>query len=72
MSDSHELVDFVVGLVDFIGQVKVWVICMYEEINLTLRTCENFFGLAKMTSRLVHPGNSLPKGQTGQLNFFVP
>ena len=30
------------------------------------------FGLVEMTSGLVHLGYSLPKGQAGKLNFFVP
>ena len=30
------------------------------------------FGLAEMTSGLVHLDYSLPEGQAGKLNFFVP
>ena len=30
------------------------------------------FGLVEMTSGLVYLGDSVPKGQAGKLNFFVP
>ena len=77
MPDSPGLVDFVVGLVNFIlhlpdGQVKV-LGEFFEEINLTHCTCENFFRLLKMTSGLVHPaGYSCPKGKLENLISLYP
>ena len=72
VTDSPRLADFAVGLVNLIlhlpnGQVKVLVECFFEEINLIRRICENFFGLVKIASWLVHPGHSLPEFQAGKL-----
>ena len=76
-SDSPGLVDFVVGLVDFIlhlpdGQVK-FSGKFLSEINWQ-EHCKTWkiFGLVEMTSGLVYLGYSLPEGQAGKLNFFVP
>ena len=70
---TKKLMDFVYGLVDFILHLPVKVLGeLLEEINLIHDTCETFLGLVKITSRLAHPGYSLPKGQAAYLNFLVP
>ena len=65
MANCPGLVDFVVGLVDFIlylpgGQVKVLGVFLFfffffEKINLIHCTFDYFFRLVKITSRLVYP-----------------
>ena len=76
MSGSPRLVDFAVGLVDFIlhlpdGEVKVLGEFFLRKLIIH-RSCENFFRPVKITSGLGDPGYSFPEGQAGKLNFVVP
>ena len=77
VSDSAGLVDFAIGLVNFVlnlpnGQVK-----FFEEIKLQ-KNCkinsahEMFLGLVEMTFGLVYASFSLPEWQSLKMTFFAP
>ena len=67
-----------VGLVEFILHLPDRLVKVFGEIfslKLIKRGTvkhKKIFGLLQMTSGLVHFGYSLPEGQAGKLNFFVP
>ena len=76
-SDSPGLVGFVVGLVEFIlhlpdGQLKVFGKFFFEIYQQEHCKTSEIFRLVEMTSRLVNLGYSLPEGQAGKFNFYVP
>ena len=74
MSDSLGLVDFAIGLVNFVLNVK-----FFEEFKLQIKNCEinsahQFFGgLVEMTLGLVYYSSfSLPKQQILKMTFSAP
>ena len=72
MSDSPGLVDFAIGLMNFVlnlpdGQVK-----FFEEIRLQKFCSSNVLGLVEMTFGLVYASFSLPEWQALKMTFFAP
>ena len=76
MADSAGLVDFAIGLVNFVfnlpdGQVMFFLgIQITEEKSILL--VKKFLGLVEMTSGLLNARFSLPKWQAVKMNFIVP
>ena len=77
VSDSPELVDFTIGLVNSVinlsnGQVKVFEKFFLQKnckINLLIKT---FLGLVEMMFGLVNVSFSLPEWQAVKMTFFAP
>ena len=70
-SDSPVLVDFPIGLMDFILHLQSFG-DFFEEINLIPCIFENVFRLMKITSGLANYGYSLKIEKKKKMNFFVP
>ena len=77
VSDSPGLVDFVIGLVNFIlnlpdGQVKFLRNSNYRRTVKSILLIKKFLGLAEMTFGLVYAALSLPEWQAVKITFFAP
>ena len=68
MSDSPELVDFAVRLVNSVHNLPDGQVNSFGEIQIT----EEFRGAVEMTFGLVHASYSLPEWQAVKLTFFKP
>ena len=77
VSDSPGLVDFAIGLVNFVlnlpdGQVKFLRNSNYRRTVKSTLLIKKFWGLVEMTFGLVYAGLSLPKWQAVKITFFAP
>ena len=77
VSDSPGLVDFAIGLVNFIlnlpgGQVKFLRNSNYRRTVKSILLIKKFLGLAEMTFGLVYAALSLPEWQAVKITFFAP
>ena len=68
MSDSPELVDFAVRLVNSVHNLPDGQVNSFGEIQIT----EEFRGAVEMTFGLVHASYNLPEWQAVKLTFFTP
>ena len=77
MSDSPGLVDFAIGLVNYVINLPDRQVNFFEEFKLQ-KNCEidllikTFFGLVEMISGLVNVSFSLPEWQAVKTTFFAP
>ena len=77
MSDSRGLVDFAIGLVNFVFNLPEGHVNFFEEFKLQ-KNCEinllikTFWGLVEMVFGLVNVGFSLPEWQAVKMTFFAP
>ena len=76
MSDSLGLVDFAIGLVNFVFNLHDrQVMCLENSNNKNCginSACQKAFGLVGMTSGLVNDSFSLPEWQAVKMIFFAP
>ena len=77
MSDSRGLVDFAIGLVNFVlnlpdGQVKFLRNSSYRRTVKSILLITKFLGLVEMTFGLVYVSLSLPEWQAVKITFFAP
>ena len=78
VSDSLGLVDFAIGLVNFVLNFPDGQVNYFEEFNFYRRTLKSillikmFLGLLEMTFGLVYANFSLPKWQALKMTFFAP
>ena len=77
MSDSPELVDFAIGLVNSVINLPDGQVNFFEEFKLQ-KNCEIYlpikisFGLVEMIFGLVNVSFSLPEWQAIKMTFFAP
>ena len=78
MSDSPGLVDFAIGLVNYVLNLPDGQLAFFEEFNIQIRTVKSilfikkFSGLVEMTFGLVYASFSLPEWQAVKMTFFAP
>ena len=78
VSDSLGLVDFAIGLVNFVLNFPDGQVNYFEEFNFYRRTLKSillikmFLGLLEMTFGLVYANFSLPEWQALKMTFFAP
>ena len=77
MFDSPGLVDFAIGLVNFVlnlpnGQVKFLRNSNYRRTVKSILLIKTFLGLVKMTFGLVYARPSLAEWQGVKITFFAP
>ena len=77
VSDSRGLVDFAIGLANFVlnlpdGQVKFLRNSNYRRTVKSILLIKKYLGLVEMTFGLVYVSLSLPKWQAVKITFFAP
>ena len=77
VSDSLGLVDFAIGLVNFVLNFPDGQVNYFEEFNFYRRTEINFvhqmfLGLVEMKFGLVYANFSVPEWQALKMTFFAP
>ena len=76
MCDSQGLVDFAIGLVNFVLNLPYGQVKFFEEFKRTtvksILLTKMFLGLVEMTVGLVSASFSLPEWQALKMTFFAP
>ena len=77
VSDSRGLVDFAIGLGNFVlnlpdGQVKFLRNSNYRRTVKSILLIKKYLGLVEMTFGLVYVSLSLPEWQAVKITFFAP